>query len=118
MPFVEVLRKDDRVNDQVLKELVPNLTLVVADVLSRLAPSHVVTPEMVDVVVRSVGPLDCVHPDLLVTVLARHEPDRDDKAERIIQEITAAVNECVGGVVAMVELVLTNRTSVFAYRGC
>jgi len=115
MPFVQVFCDPDRLGDRITRSLVATLATEVAAVLTELAPAHVVTEKMVDVVVHPLGPFDRVNPDMLVTVLARHEDDREASADSIVARLNAVVQHNVGSQVSMVELVLTRRFSNFHY---
>lgn len=84
-----------------------------AEALTGVDPDHIVTPAMVDVRVMEVGPLDVVRASLFVTLLARHEPQRAQRADRIVAEIQDVASSEVPDTV--VELVLTDHASSFDY---
>lgn len=115
MPYVDVLWKPDRLAADVLQALVDVLCEVVGETLTAADPEHVVKPGMVDVRVSTVGPHDRIGPDLYITVLARTEPARDRHRVRIAEQITAGVLALDVPSDTLVELVLTNRTSVYDY---
>lgn len=62
-----------------------------------------------------VGALDLIGPDLLVTVLARREEARVREQQKVVERITHDLQACGPPPDTMVELVLTNRASVYRY---
>jgi hypothetical protein len=115
MPFVEVIWKPDRMSTSRLKALCDELPGVVAETFTTHDPAHLVTEAMVDLRVTTVGPYDRVNPDLYVTVLARTEPARDAGKTEIVRGITEAVRRLEVPADVLVELVLTNRVSLYDY---
>jgi hypothetical protein len=115
MPFVEIIWKPDHLSGPALSHLCDRLPTIVAEALTRHDPSHLVTPEMVDLRVSPVGLHDRINPDLYVTVLARTEPARDTHKVEIVDEIFHAVRRFDPPDDTLVELVLTNRVSLYEY---
>ena len=114
MPFVEILHR--RTIDEVQLVAIRNaLHHGVASVIGRHDPAHQLTPAMVDLRVIETGPLDQLRTDMLVTVLARNEPAREDHKRSIVAELTEIVTGIVPDADVMIELVLTNRTSIYEY---
>lgn len=114
MPFVEILHHS-HVEEHTVVAIRNALHRSVGLVLERVDPDHAVTPAMVDLRCIPVGPLDIVRPDLLITVLARTEPDRHAHRETIADDLAQVVLEAAPGLDIIVELVLTNRTSTYEY---
>ena len=117
MPFVEVIWKPDHFSSQALAGLCDVLPEIVAGSMTRFDAAHLVTAAMVDVRVSTVGQYDRINPDLYVTVLARSEPARDTHKIAIVGEISEAVRRLGSPPDTMVELVLTNRVSLYDYGG-
>jgi len=114
MPLVEILHHRD-VPADALVSLRDALQNDVAEVIGRYDQAHELTSAMVDLRVIEVGPLDRVRPQLLVTVLARDEPERSRQRMAIIAALTETVTAIFPDTDAMVELVLTNRVSIYEY---
>lgn len=117
MPYVRVLWKPSEFGEVDLVRLRDSLPNVVGNALEGSDPDHTVTEEMVDVRIEPVGPLDLLHPAMLITVFARHETARHDARDRILEQITRAIEAVGCPPNTMIELVLTVRTSVYEYRG-
>lgn len=117
MPFVEVIWKPDQISADALVRLCDQLPTIVAAAVTLHDPAHPVTAAMVDVRVATVGPHDRINPELYVTVLARSEPERDAHKVAIVKEITEALRRLGPPPETLVELVLTNRVSLYDYGG-
>jgi len=117
MPYVRVLWKPTYLARDGLLRLRDALPALVADALESSDPRNTVTVEMVDVRVEQVGPFDLVHPDMLITVFARHERARHESRDRITEQITGAIEAVGCPANTMIELVLTDRSSTYQYRG-
>jgi hypothetical protein len=116
VPFVELRYHADRFRDAEIASLIDALVTEIAAAFSELAPPHRVTAQMIDVVVQAVGPLDRMHPDILITVLARREPARLAAAALIVARLTQVAEAAAWPRMPMVELVLTQHISTFNYR--
>ncbi len=117
MPFVEVMWDPDHFPADGLLRLRDELPSIVARALTTRDPAHLVDPAMVDVRIIGVGPYDRINRSLYVTVLARTEPDRDTHKLAIVRDITDAVLGHGCPLDTLVELILTNRVSVYDYKG-
>lgn len=117
MPFVEVVWKPKHLSSQALVSLCDELPAIVARTLTVHDPAHLVTAAMVDVRVMTVGPYDRINPHLYVTVLARTEPGRDAHKLTIVGKISEALRRLGSPPDTLVELVLTNRVSLYDYGG-
>jgi len=119
MPFVEVIWKPDRLSVDALGAICAELPGIVAEsfTLHDPDPAHVVTALMVDLRVIPIGPHDRINPAMYITVLARTEPARDAKKMAIVGEIAAGIRPLGSPDDTLVELVLTNRVSLYEYRG-
>jgi hypothetical protein len=115
MPFVEVIWKPDCLNELQLVKLCKALPDIVGSALTLHDPAHLVTAAMVDVRVSTPGPYDRINPHLYVTVLARSEPDREIHKLSIVSEIGCGVHRIGSPPDTLVELVLTNRVSLYNY---
>lgn len=115
MPFVEILWKSDQVSRDNVVRLRDGARVIIARRFTEVDPEHVVTPAMVDVRVSRVGELDLIGPDLFVTILARTEDARMRGRDDLIGRITADIEALGSPPATMVELVLTNRASVYRY---
>lgn len=115
MPFVEVLWKPEQLDEPALVRLCDALPMIVATVMQKYDPDHVVLPSMVDLRVGLVGPHDRISPALYITVLARTEPLRDRNRLAIVGRITTDVQRRGAPPDTLVELVLTNRVSLYEY---
>ena len=115
MPFVDILWKPSVVAEEQVIAVRDAVRATVASTLTAYDPQHLVTEAMVDVRVQPVGALDAIGPDLYVTVYAREEPARDANKLVVIERITKAARDASCPPDTMVELVLTNRSSVYDY---
>ena len=117
MPYVRILWKPDLLAEDRLLRLRDALPTIVAEALSRFDPQNIVTGEMVDLRIEQIGPLDLVHPDMLITIFARREPARHQSRDLITELITNGIVSVGCPANTMVELVLTDRTSTYRYPG-
>jgi len=115
MPFVDITWDPDRLDAPGLVRLRDELPSIVATALTTHDPGHLVTAAMVDIRVTSVGEYDRINRDLYVTVLARTEPGRDAHKLAIVRRISDAAMQLGAPAGTMVELVLTNRVSMYDY---
>ena len=115
MPFVDITWDPARLTADGLVRLRDNLPSIVARALTSHDPGHLVTGAMVDIRVTTSGLYDRLNRDLYVTVLARTEPERDINKLAIVRQISDAVRSLGAPTGTMVELVLTNRVSVYDY---
>jgi len=115
MPLVELMWRPDRVDEATAVRVRDAVCRQVASAFSQFDPRHEVTLDMVDARLRMIGPLDVLHRDLLVSVLARDERRRRRHSRSIAALVTEAVEREAPGVDAMVEVILNQRTSLYVY---
>lgn len=115
MPFVHLRWRGSAVDTATITAIRDALASAVAQLLTEADPDHIVTDPMVDLRVQEYGPLDRIRSDILVTVLARDEPQRQRARLSIPAQLAGLVREIAGDVDVVVELVLTQHTSSFDY---